>query len=103
MTWQEKYEDTELMREFKTYLHGLTDFETWSELKLNCFLKNTSIKMWWGYLIVFAKTKGYYLGLRFHTKFNTYHKIDYKIISDIILLDKKEKRNNISIEVFKTP
>ena len=68
MNWKEiykKYEDTELMAEFwekNKLMLGIMDFDE---------LDNFHIKDIWGYLIVFAETKGYLFYM------------DYEILSDV--------------------
>ena len=60
-TWQyiyEKYKDTELMKDFYQHMKDLwdCDFPIWEH----------DIKDIWGYLIVFAETKGYKLLLSYN-------------------------------------
>jgi len=54
MTWQEiytKYKDTKLMKEFDKYTQQFSLLEVW--------IMTSNIKDIWGYLIVFAETKGW--------------------------------------------
>lgn len=64
MNWRkiyEKYKDTELMKEFMKYIDDGT--VRWKDL---IYRKTINIKDIWGYLIVFAETKGYKLLLSYN-------------------------------------
>ncbi len=71
MTWKEiynKYKDTELMKEFYFYWYQFQKYDELQKMLGQIKAKEyaeihggLSIKDIWGYLIVFAETKGWYL------------------------------------------
>ncbi len=71
MTWNEiykKYEDTELMKEFLTKDH--VSEKVYNKKGMLEIMESYGIKDIWGYLIVFAETKGYDLRISHHYKPN---------------------------------